>query len=646
MILRNWLGVDHLALPEYRERHVFIARLRLVLLFVFWAVYFYFLKDVLLQTLPIMIVVGGSFTLVGIAYIAIIKERLLIPALTIELVADLSAITTVIYLTGGPYSSYFTLYILYCLAIGLFYHYRLALATSVICATWYACFLILCNLGTIPPLNINYGKGLFPSAPTPFGRWLLLLISMLLAGYTLKIAGHFTKRREKALESRNRELAALHKFSMAIRRAISLETVIEQTLSGVLEGLELETALLLRFDYDEKKILVYSPRKHSKLAEIDKIIGKPLNGSELPWEVLNQPVFIDIMKHKIIFRRSIAEITFSGQPLISPSAANKLQQLLDVGRVVGIPLIVANKVLGTIVGFSRKPFFEDKMIQRFEAFANQTALFLESAELIEKLKKANEKLEEASRTKSEFLALMGHELRTPLTAIIGFSELLLEEVMGKITNEQKECVEEITRNGRDLLTIINSLLELSKAEVGKAKIDVHPVDWKCLAGEVKKTVYPIASDKGQSLYVEVPAQIPNLPADASKIRQVMINLLSNAIKFTPENGLVKMSLHYYPKWMDLPFVYREQLDNNKHDGNLAIVVEDTGIGIAGEQMDKIFDAFYQADSSMTRAHAGAGLGLALTKQFICMHKGSIWAENRKPKGTRFVIILPEDQVNA
>ncbi|TVM00508.1 MAG: ammonium transporter protein [Candidatus Brocadia sp. WS118] len=243
------------------------------------------------------------------------------------------------------------------------------------------------------------------------------------------------------------------------------------------------------------------------------------------------------------------------------------------------------------------------------------------AERTEELQKANVALEKANKLKSEFLATMSHELRTPLNAIIGFAEVLRDEVSGSLNTEQKDFVGDIHSSGQHLLNMINGILDLSKIEAGKLELqfEVFPVEETI--HEVLNTVEGSFHKKGISVRTYIHEDIPPITADKVKFKQILYNLFSNAFKFTPDHGRVSINA----KLM------------NQH---VQIAVSDTGIGIRQEDMDKLFKAFCQIDSSFSRQYEGTGLGLALAKRLVELHGGKIWAKSMFGKGSTFIIALP------
>lgn len=632
-------------LPEYRIRHVFVTKLRLIAFVGFWALYLYFLRDVLIQTIWVAVVVFLSFLVTGFANYNVIKGRWLIPSFIGELFCDFTFIASILYLTDGPYSPYFTAYVLYVIIAGILYNHFLAGIVAASAIVYYGAFLILCNAGIIPPLIIEYGDRLPIPSYTPFAHF--LLAAVLLGGivYTVKVASFFSQRRERTLEKRNRELTALHTMSQTIRSAIALREVIDQLLKGVLDGLGFETAALLYFDHPNDKARLHIPGRHPKLSEIEGVIGRKLDGLEFPVNAISSPAMNDIMKHKIIFRRDMGELLVGLEAVISPEKGRRIQQMLGVRRIVVVPIVAERETLGAIIGLSKETFVEDGQVATLEAFANQSALSLEAALLIDQLRKVNVELKEANRVKSEFLATMSHELRTPLTAIIGFSELLLEGVMGELADEQRESLTEVVHNAADLLGMINSLLDLSKIESGTMRMEMTTFDINEVAKRVTNTLTPLVQKKGQELSVQVEKGLLPVAGDERKVQQILLNLLANANKFTLSNGHIFVNIKQFVSCDEIikKTLWHEKVTdiiNNLKDGCVEIIVEDDGIGIPAEQHDRIFDMFHQADSSSTRSFAGTGLGLALARRFVDLHGGKIWVESEPGKGAKFTVILP------
>jgi two-component system, NarL family, sensor histidine kinase BarA len=264
-------------------------------------------------------------------------------------------------------------------------------------------------------------------------------------------------------------------------------------------------------------------------------------------------------------------------------------------------------------------------------------------ELTEKnahLQEAYDRLRELDRLKSNFLATVSHELRTPLTSIIGYGEMLAEGLAGPLNDEQKEFVGTIREKGEQLLELIQSLLDMSKLESGTMSVKRQAMHVEDVLGEVIKTLTPSARKKGVTLRLDCEPSLPELRADPERLRQVFINLGDNAIKFTPSGGSVtyKVSAQGQDRENgaeDIGFALMSPVRSQ-----LEVRVIDTGIGIPPAERQKVFDPFYQVDSSSTREYGGTGLGLSIVKRLVESHDGTIRVDENSPRGAVFVVTLP------
>ena len=232
--------------------------------------------------------------------------------------------------------------------------------------------------------------------------------------------------------------------------------------------------------------------------------------------------------------------------------------------------------------------------------------------------------EAASKAKSLFLANMSHELRTPLNAIIGYSEILQEEIYDAETSEIIGDLETINNAGKHLLNLINDILDLSKIEAGKMNLYLETFDINTLVQDVGFTIQTLINKNANVLEINCPEYLGSMYGDATKTRQCLFNLLSNASKFT-EKGLISLKI---------------SRENNKGEDWIIFSISDNGIGMNQEQVEKLFQAFNQADNSISRKYGGTGLGLAITKKFCLMMGGDISVTSELNKGSTFIIKLP------
>ncbi len=234
---------------------------------------------------------------------------------------------------------------------------------------------------------------------------------------------------------------------------------------------------------------------------------------------------------------------------------------------------------------------------------------------------ANE-LQRTARVKSEFLANMSHELRTPLNSINGFSEVLYDETFGKLNNKQKVYVNNVLTSGKHLLLLINQILDMAKVESGKMNLALACLPLKELLHEMSLLVADMVSKKNIHMVLEIGEELPNIEADELKIKEILYNLLSNAVKFTHGGGKIGIR-------------------TRTNASEVEIVVWDTGIGIAAENMGKIFEGFFRVDTPYSRVTEGTGLGLSLSKKFVELHGGRIFVESAGlGKGTSVRFTLP------
>jgi signal transduction histidine kinase len=299
------------------------------------------------------------------------------------------------------------------------------------------------------------------------------------------------------------------------------------------------------------------------------------------------------------------------------------RRLIDAGHhaLLGVPLLSEDEVIGVLAVTRRTSGeFEPEIVRLLSTFATQSALAIQNARLFLEIETKSRQLEAASQHKSEFLANMSHELRTPLNAIIGFSEVLVDGMFGEVNEKQVEYLNDILESGRHLLSLINDILDLSKIEAGRMELDVDTFDLREAIDNGLTLVRERASRRGVRLDQALDLRVSTVQADERKVKQVLLNLLSNALKFTPEGGQVTV---------------RARLIETMAE----ISVSDTGVGIALEDQEAVFEEFRQVGAASKRVE-GTGLGLALCRRFVELHGGRIWVTSQVGAGSTFTFTIP------
>jgi len=267
--------------------------------------------------------------------------------------------------------------------------------------------------------------------------------------------------------------------------------------------------------------------------------------------------------------------------------------------------------------------FSPETVELLKTFATQSALAINNARLFREIEDKSRQLEVASQHKSEFLANMSHELRTPLNAIIGFSEVLSERMFGELNEKQEEYLKDIYASGTHLLSLINDILDLSKIEAGRMELELSVFHLPMALDSALTLVRERAGRRSIALHTNVDDRLGQIQADERKVRQVVLNLLSNAIKFTPEGGRIEVGA--VPK-----------------DGLVEVSVSDTGVGIASEDQEAVFEEFRQV-GTVEKKVEGTGLGLTLCRKFVELHGGRIWVKSELGAGSTFTFTIPARQ---
>lgn len=318
---------------------------------------------------------------------------------------------------------------------------------------------------------------------------------------------------------------------------------------------------------------------------------------------------------------------------------------------LGLPFFSENRLVG-MVGIANRPNgYDQSIVEYLQPFLVTCSNLIEGYKIDRRRRQAeaelslrNQELIKATRLKDQFLANMSHELRTPLNAILGNTEILREQVFGSLNERQLKSLATIESSSEHLLALINDVLDLAKIEAGQINLELIPTNIYNLSQSALMFVQQQAYKKGIQLESFLQEDLPNLFLDQRRIRQALINLLNNAVKFTPEGGKITLEVKMYAqRKKDWPANLTDHCNSNNNNPLQTFVrmaVIDTGIGIASENIEKLFKPFVQIDSELNRQYAGTGLGLSLVKEIAELHGGSVGVTSELGKGSCFYFDLP------
>ncbi len=414
---------------------------------------------------------------------------------------------------------------------------------------------------------------------------------------------------------RERELELLAATAAALSKVLTKIETEQVVLAAVCQAFDTHTAVIASADLEGDMLCVdlgcgeWVPATGYIQAIHEGIAGLVLS--------TRQPyVSDDIRSRPFIVRPEIVQraVTAACVPLLSGDSA---MGVLAVGRARVLSQSDV-RLLATL---------GDMAASALDRVAVLATLEQRVAERTQDLMEANLRLEQLAHHKDEFLATMSHELRTPLTAVLGLSEALDTGVYGDINERQQRAVHVILQSGRHLLHLINDLLDLSRIEAGHLELQLESCYLNLVCQSCMSLLSEIVKSKRQQIVLEAQHSII-LVADTRRLHQLLLNLLSNASKFTPEGGTIYLRIR-----------------TDAEAQTVTLEVADTGIGIAEEDQERIFEPFVQLDSSLARQYTGTGLGLALVKRIATLHGGQIAVQSQPDQGSRFLVTLPWRQAS-
>ena len=529
-------------------------------------------------------------------------------------VVDSLFVTFLVGVTSGAQSALAIFYLWPIVSAALLLGARACYAVTGLSAGLYLALALVQQRGWVPPELLSAygsfsGSGLGAVLILVTGLLLIALLTSMLSNdllqqnevlLSVKISLEEEVRRLKAT---NRRLTVLDEMSQGLRRIQELDLLLARAMIRLASFTAAEAGFLLVFTKDAPNGRIAA--RHN-MEETD---CRSLVSTGLPLRVPD------------VQRAGVAE----GEPAgdWSGKTVSALERAGFYDCLIA-PLRVTEEQLGTLYLFTKSPLvFKKGDVALLGGLTQQLSIAIKNVLFTQQLKEANEELMHVDQLKSDFLATMSHELRTPLTAIIGYTDMLMSGLMGEMQDTQKGLLRNVLNSSEALLALINDILDITKIEAGKLELNLEPVELRSVLVSVLAVVKPRARDKQIKLSTFLPTDLPTILADPSKLGQIMLNLLTNALKYTHELGSVVVEARPLPPNL------------------VEIRVIDTGIGIAQENLQSIFDRFTQIDSSSSRTQGGTGLGLSITKDLIELHGGAVKVQSQLGKGTSFIFTIPQ-----
>ena len=417
---------------------------------------------------------------------------------------------------------------------------------------------------------------------------------------------------EQRVEVRTRELArsveelkALGEISQAVSSTLDLETVLTSIVRHAVQLSKADAGTIYEFDETEQVFIprinygvsdefIQAMRDSKQRVGAKTVLGQSAK-KRLPEQI---PDLVNVPDYPILYMKQT-----------------------DFRALLAVPLLRKDRHIGGLVVRRKQAGeFSPAVVDLLQTFAAQSVVAIHNARLFHEIEVKGQELQIANKHKSEFLANMSHELRTPMNAILGYTELVIDNIYGDVPEKIREVLERVEKNGRHLLSLINDVLDFSKIEAGRFNLSLSDYSLQDVIQTVFTSVEPLAVEKNLDLKVEVPTELIAGKGDQQRIAQVLLNLLGNAIKFTEEGEVI--------------------VEAKVSNEMFLISVADTGPGLSEADQKKIFDEFHQADGSSTREKGGSGLGLSISKKIVEMHGGHIWVDSILAKGSTFRFTLP------
>jgi signal transduction histidine kinase len=403
-----------------------------------------------------------------------------------------------------------------------------------------------------------------------------------------------------------RDVRVLHRMvqvSLVLNSTLELDALLKFIMDVAAELTEAESASILLMDKNTHQ-LHFTASTGTDIKVLQKI-PVPLDGSIAGATLTeNRPIVIKDTKKDPRHYHEVGDAI-----------------RYDVRSLASVPMSIREQVIGVLQAVNKKPAdvgFHDEDVRRLRILAALAAVAIENARLIEALQEALDDLDRLDKIKSDFIAIASHELRTPLGLILGYATFLKDDAQGEVS----EHADAVLKSAMRMRNLIEDMANLTQIRAEDDELELKAVTVNSIMRSVQQDVAELADAKGQVFIVDVPVEQIEIMAERIRLEQALTNVLNNAVKFTPERGVITL---------------KAQIKANE----VWLIAEDSGIGLAADHLEHIFDQFYQVEDHMTRHHGGMGLGLTIAKAIVERHKGRIWAESKGPgQGSTFYISLP------